>query len=178
MSPTPDNPLPSQPAPAPGSSTVPFDETLRLIAQAPVPAGLKERVHAALIEAGPHKAPRGKVVAWPVANAPSPHWAGSGWMRAVAAAAIVVVVAGGGWGVYQRVEHPTAKVMVMPAPQPAMSGAFSSAGAIRTPQTVKGPALVHPVTKTAGKKQAGRKTSVRPTARLAAPPVSAGAGSQ
>lgn len=177
MNSTPDNPLPSGATPAPAS----YEETLRLIARAPVPAGLKERVHAALMEAAPHPAARGNVVEWPAAIAPSAFWAASGWMRAAAAAAIVVAVAGGGWGVYQRVERPTAKVIVMPAAQPATSGAFSSAGAIRTPQTVKGLVVVQPVTKTTGKKQARKKALVRPAtpaARLVAQPVPAAAASQ
>lgn len=178
MNPTPDNPLPSGTAPAPASFPAPFDDTLRLIAQAPVPAGLKERVYAALMEAAPHKAVRGQVMAWPAANVPSPFWTGSGWMRAAAAAAIVVVVAGGGWGVYQRVERSTAKVIVMPAAQPAIRGAFSSAGAVRTPQTVQGPVLVQPVVKTTGKKQARKKASVRPSGRLAPRPITAAAASQ
>jgi hypothetical protein len=55
----------------------------------------------------------------------------------------VFVVAGGGWGVYRHGQlHQPAKVNAAPAPQVAApaAGGFSSAGAIRTPQTVKGPA--------------------------------------
>ena len=171
MNPTPDNPLPSGAVPAPASFPVSFpaslDDTLRLVAHAPVPAGLKERVHASLMEAAPHGvAPRrARILMWPASGDPSAIWMGNGWLRTAAAAAIVFVVAGGGWGMYQRVERPTAKVIVMPVAQPATSGGFSSAGAIRTPQTVKGPVVMQPVTKTTTKKQTRKKTS----ARLAAP---------
>jgi len=108
------------------------EETLRLIARLPAPAGLEERVHAAL-----HAAPRmGRVLAWPAQVRPE-----SNWMRAVAAAAIVFVVVGGGWGVYSRVpQRQPAKVLVMP-PQVPASGGFAGAGAIRTPQTLPGPTI-------------------------------------
>ena len=76
----------------PGSA----DETLRIIAGLPAPAGLEERVHAVL-RAAPR---RGRVLAWPEALRPQ-----SSWMRTAAAAAIVFVVAGGGWGVYMHVEQ-------------------------------------------------------------------------
>jgi hypothetical protein len=179
MNPMHDKPMSSSADPAPAS----FDETLHLITHPPVPTGLKERVHAALMEAGAHTAAprRARILMWPAALAPSAFWAGNGWVRAAAAAAIVFVVAGGGWGVYQRVERPTAKVIVMPVAQPAASGAFSSAGAIRTPQTVNGPVVMQPVTKTTSKKQARRKAPVRPVAQapnVIAVPVSAAAGSK
>ena len=107
-----------------------YDATLHLVTHAPVPDGLEERVHAAL-----QTAPRsGRLLAWPAA---------AGWVRSAAAAAIVFVVAGGGWGVYRHAQlHQPAKVNAAPAPQVAApaAGGFSSAGAIRTPQTVKGPA--------------------------------------
>jgi hypothetical protein len=109
-----------------------YDATLHLVTHAQVPEGLEGRVHAAL-EAAPR---RGWLLEWPAAE---------GWLRAAAAAAIVVVVAGGGWGVYRHAQmHQPAKVTVMPAPQVTAptTGGFSSAGAIRTPQTVKGPTVV------------------------------------
>lgn len=186
MNPTPDNPLPSGTVAVPASSPVSFDETLRLIARAPVPAGLTERVHAALMEAAPRQTGRARILAWPASMDHSMLWAGSGWMRAAAAAAIVFVVAGGGWGVYQRVERPPARTIVIPVAQPATSGAFSSAGAIRTPKTVKGPVLMQPAAKPARVK-ARKKTSVgRPasapaqvsgaTAQTVSAPAAAAAG--
>jgi hypothetical protein len=114
------------------------EETLRLIASLPAPAGLEDRVHAAL-----RAAPRGgRLLAWPAALRPQ-----SSWMRTAAAAAIVFAIAGGGWGVYTRVEQgQPAKVIVMP-PRMAGPGGFSSAGAMRTPQTLAGP-TVNPTDKT------------------------------
>lgn len=179
MNATPDNPPPAKRDGAPAV----LDETLRLISHAPVPAGLTERVHAALLEAAPRKAAPARVLAWPVASRSPATWTGSGWMRAVAAAAIVFVVAGGGWGVYQRVERPTAKVVVMPVAQPAAGGGFSSAGAIRTPQTVTGPVLAQPAATVSGKKSARKKARKITPAQSAAPnvmaqPFSAVAGSK
>ena len=66
--------------------------------------------------------------------------------RAAAAAAIVFVVAGGGWGVYSRVQ-PAQSPKVIAMPQRVNTpGGFSNAGAMRTPQTLNGPILAHPLT--------------------------------
>jgi hypothetical protein len=112
------------------------EETLRLIAGLPAPAGLEERVHESL-----RHAPRmGRVVAWP-AGVRSKFSPENNWMRAAAAAAIVFVVVGGGWGVYTRVQqNQTGRVVVMPLRAPS-SGSFSGAGAIRTPVTLPGPKI-------------------------------------
>jgi hypothetical protein len=138
----------------PNSSASPSgsgEETLRLIANLPAPAGLEGRVHAALrvapeqgsqrgsFVAGPAR--RGRVLAWPTVLTPQ-----SSWMRTAAAAAIVFVVAGGGWGVYTRVErNQPARVIVMP-PRVVSPGGFSGAGAMRTPQTLPGTTVLQPVT--------------------------------
>jgi hypothetical protein len=106
-----------------------YEATLHLVTHAPVPEGLEERVQAAL-DSIPR---RGRLLEWPLT---------AGWLRSAAAAAIVFVVAGGGWGVYRHAQlHQPAKVTATPAPQVSAptAGGFSSAGAIRTPQTVKGP---------------------------------------
>jgi hypothetical protein len=110
------------------------EDTLRLIASLPAPAGLEDRVHKAL-----RAAPRsGRVLAWP-AGFRARTVMQNHWMRAAAAAAIVFVVVGGGWGVYSRVQPgPAGKVIVMPQRAPG-SGGFGGAGAIRTPQTLPGP---------------------------------------
>ncbi len=117
-----------------------LDDTLRLVASVPVPEGLEDRVHVAL-----RAAPRGaRILAWPTAMRPQAAWLGSGWARTAAAAAIVFVVAGGGWGVYLHLPHSASKVVTMPAPQ--KTGGFSSTGAIRTPDSIKGPLISAPVT--------------------------------
>jgi hypothetical protein len=64
-------------------------------------------------------------------------------MRSAAAAAIVLVVAGGGWGIYTRVQP--AKGIAAP-PHVAAPVGFSSSGAMRTPNTLNGPVVKHPVT--------------------------------
>lgn len=111
------------------------EATLRLISRLPTPEGLEDRVMAGL-----KSAPRtARILHWPASLQP----AGS-WMRGAAAAAIVFVVAGGGWGIYTRVQpSQTTKVIVMP--RAGAGGGFSSAGAMRTPQTVNGPVVAEPV---------------------------------
>ena len=137
------------PAAIPTHIAARIDDTLRLMAMAPVPTGLEERIHAAL-EAAPR---RTRILPWPAGAWPSS-------MRAAAAAAIVVVVTGGGWGVFTRVQH-LARTATPAGPQILLpSGGFSSAGAIRTPQTVQGPA-VHPDEKKQDEKKPEKKTPQR-----------------
>ena len=125
-----------------------IEETLRVIANLPAPAGLEGRVHEAL-----RAAPRSnRVLYWPAklrTRIIDEHH----WMRAAAAAAIVFVVMGGGWGVYTRVERnqPT-KVLMMPARVPG-SGGFAGAGAIRVPGTLPGPSLKSSARRTAAPKK-------------------------
>jgi len=110
------------------------DATLHLLANLTVPEGIEDRIHAKL-----RTAPRkGSLLSWPTGI----H---TGWMRSAAAAAIVVMVVGGGWGMYSRMERPQqpAKLIVVPANGPG-SGGFSSAGAMRTPQSLNRPVIKHP----------------------------------
>lgn len=118
-----------------------LDETLRLVAHAPLPDGLADRVQARLDARSASTARRGRVLAWPVAPVSK---TGSNWMRTAAAAAIVFVVAGGGWGVYSRIQPWPAAKGAVPIPHVAAPGGFSNAGAMRTPQTLNGPVLTHP----------------------------------
>jgi hypothetical protein len=134
------------------------EDTLRLIAGLPAPAGLEERVHKAL-RAAPRK---GQILAWP-ASFRAKTVLDSNWMRAAAAAAIVFVVVGGGWGVYSRVQPgPAGKVIVMPQRMPS-SGGFAGAGAIRTPETLPGPKVRDQETK------GPRDQATEPTKKPAAP---------
>ncbi len=110
------------------------EATLRLLAHLPAPNGLENRVKAAL-----SAAPRtGRVLPWPAGSSIA-----SGKLRGVAAAAIVVIVAGGGWGVYSHVQ-PAQAPQAAVVPLVASPSGFSSAGAVRTPQTLQGPVLKHP----------------------------------
>jgi hypothetical protein len=126
------------------------EDTLRLIAGLPAPAGLEDRVHKAL-----RAVPRnGRVLAWP-ARFRAKTVLESNWMRAAAAAAIVFVVVGGGWGVYTRVQPGQAgKVIVIPQRMPA-SGGFSGAGAMRTPATIPGPKVRDQATPASTNRSAG-----------------------
>lgn len=136
------------------------DETLRLIASLPAPAGLEDRVHTALRVPPRHA----RVLAWPKRLNPQ-----SGWMRSAAAAAIVFVVVGGGWGVYTRIQHnQPAKVIAMPARMPA-TGGFSPVGAMRVPQTLPGPVAPHAVKVQSAQPRKNKKpvTSFRPADSLA-----------
>jgi hypothetical protein len=147
---------------SPGSDSRTGEDTLRLIASLPVPEGLEDRVQASL-DAAPR---RGRVLAWPAAFAPH-----GSWMRSAAAAAIVFVVVGGGWGVYSRVQQPrSAKVIVLP-PRVAAPGSFANAGAMRTPQTLNGPVLAHPV---AQPPTVVAKTPAKSSARIVQKPARPG----
>lgn len=111
------------------------EATLRLIARLPAPSGLEDRVLAGVISA-----PRsGRLLHWPGILKPT-----ASWMRGAAAAAIVFVIAGGGWGIYSRVQTSApAKTTSLP-PHVGAAPGFSSAGAMRTPQTLKGPVVAQP----------------------------------
>lgn len=108
------------------------EATLRVIAQLPPPAGIEDRVLASLRTARRS----GRLFSWPSVLQPS-----EAWLRSAAAAAIVVVVAGGGWSIYLHVEPPKPNTTLAAPPQ---TGGFSSAGAMRTPQTVTGPVIARP----------------------------------
>ncbi len=110
-----------------------FEDTLRLMATLPAPAGLEDRLCAGL-SAAPRRA---RVLGWPGGLHTN-----SGWMRGAAAAAIVFVVAGGGWGIYRSAPKlQAARTIVMP-PRVSAPGGFSNAGAMRTPNTLNGPVVV------------------------------------
>jgi|HubBroStandDraft_1064217.scaffolds.fasta_scaffold46227_2 hypothetical protein len=113
------------------------EETLRLIAQLPAPAGLEGRIHHKLRTAAGTGSHEGRVLAWPL-----PARTGREWMRAVAAAAIAFVIAGGGWGVYSRVQPRRVGGMTL-TPHGAPGG-FAGANAVRTPQTLNGPVVTSP----------------------------------
>jgi hypothetical protein len=143
------------------------EETLRLIARLPAPEGLVERV-----QTGLRTAPRtAQILHWPLALRPATGLAGN-LRRGAAAAAIVFVVAGGGWGIYSHVTpSEPARVVVMP-PRVGASGGFSSAGAMRTPDTLNGPVLLHaPQSAPAATvkkpvRRAANKTAAKPAARV------------
>ncbi len=133
-------PFSSVPGPRTNSAVEEAEAALRHIASLAAPEGLEDRVKARL-KAGP---PKGRVLAWPTSGSSGESWARSTVARGAAAAAIVLAVAGGSWGVYSRVqpaEQPQRVVM----PRVVAPGGFSGAGAVRTPQTLKGPVLKHPV---------------------------------
>ena len=111
------------------------EETLRLVAKLPAPDGLVDRVQERLRTA-PRRA---RVFEWPGTY----RYAVA--MRGAAAAAIVLMVAGGGWSIYSHVQPlPAGPVVVAPA---RMGGSgFSTAGAMRKPDSPNGPVLTHAVT--------------------------------
>jgi hypothetical protein len=115
------------------------EQTLRILATLPAPDCLEQRLMEALRQVPP---PSG-VLPWPSEKKSRRGWMNSNLVRGAAAAAIVFVVGGGSWGVYSRV-HP-AQVPKVLVPRVAAPGGFSSAGAMRTPQTLNGPVLAHPV---------------------------------
>jgi hypothetical protein len=139
-----------------------FEETLRLVASISAPEGLEERVEVNLraeLRAAPRAVPgRARILHWPAALRPGNAWVRSSLARAAAAAAIAAVVIGGGWGVYSRVEPPQPARAIAIPPRVGASGGFSSAGAMRTPQTLDGPLVAHPATAMAATSKAAPKT--------------------
>jgi len=133
------------------------EQTLRLIASLPAPAGLEDRIRTGL-----RSAPRrGRVLAWPAPISPF-----GGWLRAAAAAGIVFVVAGGGWGIYSRVQ-PGQRAQEVVTPHLGAPGGFSEGGAVRRPQTLTGPVAVQPQ-----QPKAAAKGQVKPAMTPGAKPVS------
>jgi hypothetical protein len=126
-----------------------FEETLRLIARLSAPEGLEERLQVGLRAASRTTLGRARILHWPVALRLDNAWMQSSLARTAAAAAIVAVVVGGGWGVISRVQPAqSAKAIAIP-PRVSLQSSFSSAGAMRTPQTLNGPiveppAIAHP----------------------------------
>ena len=124
-----------------------FEETLRLVASLSAPEGLEERVEVTLraeLRAAPRAVyGRARILHWPAALRLDHAWVRSSLARAAAAATIAAVVIGGGWGVYSRVETSQPASFVAPL-HTVPPGGFSSAGAMRTPQTLDGPLVAHP----------------------------------
>jgi hypothetical protein len=115
------------------------DATLRLIAGLPAPEGLAERVKNRLQAAsGEAVRSRGRLLQWPVQTG-----AVRGWMRGAAAAAIVGVVTGGAWWIYAGVAPAGDGSAVIAPVRVHRAGGFSNAGAVHTPNTLKGPVLTH-----------------------------------
>jgi hypothetical protein len=151
-----------------------YEETLRMIARLSAPEGLEERMQAGLRKAKTLSPARSRFFPWPFALRLDNPWM-QNMARAAAAAAIVAVVVGGSWRISSRFQpaQPT-NAIVLP-PHNAIQGGFSSAGAMRTPQTLNGPVIAPPATKPAAKtalpakhhrvKSASAKKPIAPTAR-------------
>jgi cell division septation protein DedD len=137
-----------------------FDETLRLIARLSPPEGLEERVEAGLRAAASTASGRARILHWPVALRLENAWM-QNLSRAAAAAAIVAVVVGGGWGISSRFQPAQLSSAVAAPPHSASQGGFSSAGAMRTPQTLNGPVIAPPATATPQKGKSAGKTPAR-----------------
>jgi hypothetical protein len=141
------NPFDSPSDPGASSDSSAFEETLRLIARLPAPEGIEERVQSrlrtgSLTTSGkaascPAVSSKARILHWPKAQQLE-----SAWARMAVAAAIVFVVAGGGWCIYSRIQ-PVQPQVAVALPRVGARGGFSSAGAMRTPQTLNGP-LVAP----------------------------------
>jgi len=139
------------------SGTSEAEQTLRLIARVPVPAGLEDRVHASLLAAPRHA----RILPWPSASNCS------GWLplfRGVAAAAIVLVVAGSSWGVYSRVA-PGQPAKGVSGPRIAGPGEFSQGGAVRRPQTLQGPIVTPQQTPVVAHPDAAAKPKTKPATK-------------
>lgn len=119
------------------------EEILRRIAALPAPKGLEDRILARLATA-PRTAPRsGFLSGW--RGILEFEWMQSGALRAAAAVAIAAVVLGGGWSIARQ----NAPAAMQGSARPGMpvqlsappAGGFSTAGAVRVPQTLEGPVI-------------------------------------
>jgi hypothetical protein len=117
-------------------------ETLQLIARLPAPKGLEERIQAG-VSANLRATPKtSRILSWPKGFRERGSWRQSAALRAVAAAAIVCIVLGGVWGILSLVQvAQPVNAIAQPPHAPAAAGGFSSAGAMRLPQTIQGPVV-------------------------------------
>lgn len=115
-------------------------ETLRLVATLPAPEGLVERVQQGL-RAAPRPA---RLWRFPAPLLPASLLYANA-LRGAAAAAIVCVVAGGSWRIYSHVQPAPAAAAVTTPARIGSGGGFSSAGAMRTPDTLNGPVLTRAI---------------------------------
>lgn len=130
------------------------EETLRMVAKLPAPDGLVDRVQERL-----RTAPRpARVLAWPLAAVAFRY---SSAMRGAAAAAIVLIVAGGGWSIYSHVQ-PLSVAAPITAPARISGGGFSSAGAMRTPDSPNGTVLTHAIKAVSAPPAPQKKTARKP----------------
>lgn len=105
------------------------ERTLRLVAGLDAPLDLAERVKARV--AAGHAAP-GRLLAWPAPRRVQ-------WLRGAIAAGLLAAVAAGGAVAYRWVA-PAPMAHTAPATaRPAVQQKFSTAGAMRTPLTLRGP---------------------------------------
>src|ERR1700741_4296352 len=104
------------------------EDTLRLIANLPAPAGLANRIKAGLTSAPD----AGRILMWRGPLRPAGGWMYSTFGRRAAAAPLGGIVAGGGWRIFLRVQPaPTGNVVVLPGPSAHQGNGFSSANAKR-----------------------------------------------
>jgi hypothetical protein len=137
-----------------------YEETLRLIARLSAPEGLEERVQAGLRAATSTASGKVRILRWPEALRLENAWV-QNLARAAAAAAIVAVVVGGGWSISSHVQPAQPSSAVAAPPHVSSQGGFSSAGAMRTPQTLNGPVVAHPAAAAPQTVKPAVKTPVR-----------------
>lgn len=128
------------------------EATLRWIATLTPPAGLEDRIHARLraqLNAGDGmETSESRVYEWPSSRPVTRRWLQNDLLRCAAAAAIVAIIVGGGWGITSRIQPATtAKGTALPD-RVAGPSHFSTAGAMRTPQTLHGPVVLPGTTPT------------------------------
>ena len=146
----------AHPNPSDRAALASLDETLRLIARLPAPAGIEDRIQAGVhagvltgskagLKAESQAGSRfGRLLMWPAQLKPQGGWMESAALRAAAAAAIVCVVLGGGWGIHSRFHSAPLPTAISQPPRLAAPSGFSSAGAMHTPLTLNGPLVAQP----------------------------------
>ena len=149
---------------APSTVLTDAETTLRLVAQLPAPQGLEGRIKTAL-NAAPQS---GRILAWPAHRT---GWLHSTFVRNAVAAAIVLAVAGGGWSVYLHV-RPAEPVRAIAMPQRvAAPGQFSSACAMRTPQSETAPVVPQQAVTPAANPDVQKKKTMKKSVPAAVAPA-------
>jgi hypothetical protein len=143
-----------------------FEMTLRMIARLSVPDGLEDRVQAGLRTVSP----KARILRWPEALRLDTTWMqNQAWMqnlaRVAAAAAIAALVIGGSWSISSRFQPSQPTSAVATPLRGASQGGFSSAGAMRTPQTLNGPIVTHPALTATQKAKPSAKHAAKSSVR-------------
>ena len=114
------------------------DESLRLLSQVELPAGLEDRLRAGLRLAVTEPG-SARILSWPTKTGKRVVRS-MAWRRAAAAIFLAAAILGCAWSVLWQQKSRSASIQQNhPMVRPLPAGGFSNAGAMRTPKTLDGP---------------------------------------